>query len=104
MYGYVHAEASSDEDETNEVSDSDIVLLPYSFDLALDLWAAWDKHGVTATEYLAQPKAWRNMIHTLNRFYNRVPKKGEKEFDYRDLLDGDGLPPAEGWDAFAGNG
>lgn len=63
----------AEEDEPEEID------LPCSLDLAIDLYNAWDKHGVTASQYLSQPLWWRSLI----RYF------GSRQIKAKDMAEAD---------------
>lgn len=90
-----HAEAllnpkSRDEDaEEEDADDPEFVSLPYSFEICLDLWRAWQDFGVMPVSggYFDQPRAWRRMIQLFNARFDvarRAQQDGKN--DLQELL------------------
>jgi hypothetical protein len=67
------------------------VALPYALDTCIDLWYAWNDHGVTPLPggYLDQPRKWRALIHLLNGRKNRRIDARERDKKDADALRGE---------------
>ena len=83
----------ADIDDFIEQAEAGDVVLPYPFDLALDLFLAYKDHGVmeSAGGYLDQSRAWRGTIRFFQWRLNKArDRMGQAKRDRELFGDGEG--------------